>query len=277
MRTLSLPMGSGVVHAVVEGPLDGSRPIALLLHGGHGSWRHWRANLSSLARIVDPVAIDLPGYGDSSDVEAGLSLGEYAAVIDDALASLPPLAVIVGFSFGTLVGSEIARRRQTSVGFRGLVLINPPLGPEVTAEVLEILDQGARETRRGGLLAGVEVTQKRIMLSDPSKVNAQLLADAAEQVRRTRFKSRPISRSVDIRDLIRGLECSVHMVLGGCDPHQRAALGSRLSQYGALLGPARVHLVPQAAHWLAYEHPEVVESVVERLLAERELGTNRVG
>ena len=67
------------------------------------------------------------------------------------------------------------------------------------------------------------------------------------------------------------------MVLGGCDPHQRAALGSRLSQYGALLGPARVHLVPQAAHWLAYEHPEVVESVVERLLAERELDTNRVG
>lgn len=266
MRSLSLSMQTGAMHAVTTGALDGTRPVALLLHGGHGSWRHWRANLDSLAAIVDPIAIDLPGYGESDDAPGVSSLSEYAALVESALRSLPQVTVLVGFSFGTLVATELARRWRQSPGFRGALLINPPLGPDVTKEVLEILEEGVRQTRRGGLLAGVEVTQRRIMISDPDRVTPELISDAAEQVRRARFKSRPLSRSIDIRELIRQAECPIRLLLGGQDPHQRSALAERLPQYRELLGVDRVSLIEEAAHWLAFEHPDSVVEAVARLL-----------
>ena len=273
-------MRAGTLRAVAPTVPRGARPLVLLLHGGHGSWRHWRANLADLSAFVDPLAVDLPGYGDSDECPAGLSLSDYAQWVDEALRGLPPVAVVVGFSFGTLVATELARRWQhAGMAFLGTVLINPPLGAEVSPEVLAILDEGARQTRRGGLLAGVEVTQRRIMIADQSRVTEALIADAAEQVRRTRFKSRPLSRSIDIREQIRALSCPVHLLLGGQDPHQRAALPERLAQYRALVGAARVHLVEEAAHWLAFEHPDRLAEVVRRVLAEprvtREVSTAR--
>lgn len=266
MVKLSLPFPGGSLHAVAARHPDGSRPALLLLHGGHGSWRHWRANIASLGEIADPIAIDLPGYGESDSPPEEISLAEYAALVDAALQSLPPIAVVVGFSFGTLVATELGRLWRTNPIFRGVVLINPPLGPDVTREVLEILEEGVRETRRGGLEAGVAVTQRRIMIADPARVTDELIADAAEQVRRSRFKSRPLSRTVDIREQMRALRCPVHLLLGGRDPHQRSALTERVPQYRALVGADRVHLVEPAAHWLAFEYPEKVVEVVQQVL-----------
>lgn len=266
MVKLSLPFPGGSLHAVAARHPDGSRPALLLLHGGHGSWRHWRANIASLGEIADPIAIDLPGYGESDSPPEEISLAEYAALVDAALQSLPPIAVVVGFSFGTLVATELGRLWRTNPVFRGVVLINPPLGPDVTREVLEILEEGVRETRRGGLEAGVAVTQRRIMIADPARVTDELIADAAEQVRRSRFKSRPLSRTVDIREQMRALRCPVHLLLGGQDPHQRSALTERVPQYRVLVGADRVHLVEPAAHWLAFEYPEKVVEVVQQVL-----------
>jgi len=267
MINLSLPFHGGALNAVAARLPDGSRPIVLLLHGGHGSWRHWRANIDSLGAIADPVAIDLPGYGESADAPDDVSLAEYAALIDGALRGLPPVSVIGAFSFGTLVATELGRLWGGSAHFRGVLLINPPLGRDVSPEVLEILEEGVRQTRRGGLEAGVEVTQRRIMLADPERVTPELIADAAVQVRRTRFKSRPLSRTVDIREQMRALSCPVHLLLGGRDPHQRAALNERVPQYRSLVGAERVHLIDQAAHWLAFEYPDQVVEVVQTLLA----------
>jgi pimeloyl-ACP methyl ester carboxylesterase len=266
MVNLSLPFSGGALHAVAARQPDGSRPMLLLLHGGHGSWRHWRANIASLGAFADPVAIDLPGYGESDSPPADVSLADYAALIDTALHQLPPVVAVVGFSFGTLVATEMARMWRANPHFRGVVLINPPLGPEVTREVLEILEEGVRETRRGGLEAGVAVTQRRIMIADASRVTDELIADAAEQVRRSRFKSRPLSRTIDIREQMRALSCPVHLMLGGQDPHQRSALAERVPQYRRLVGADRVHLVEPAAHWLAFEYPEKVVEVVQHLL-----------
>lgn len=266
MITLSLAMRSGTLHSIAPRHPDGSRALVLLLHGGHGSWRHWRANIAPLSALCDPLALDMPGYGESDDAMHGASLSEYAAMIDDALRGLPPVAVVAGFSFGTLVATELARRWQDTRAFRGAVLINPPLGADVSQEVLEILEEGVRATRRGGLEAGVEVTQRRIMLADPAGVTDELIADAADQVRRTRFKSRPLSRSIDIREQMRALVCPVELLLGARDPHQRAGLEDRLPQYRALLGANRVHVVERAAHWLAFEYPERLTEAVAGLL-----------
>ena len=41
----------------------------ILLHGGMGSWNHWARNIDALADHFQVRAVDLPGYGDSPDVD----------------------------------------------------------------------------------------------------------------------------------------------------------------------------------------------------------------
>ena len=43
----------------------GSGPAIVLLHGGHGSWTHWLANIPALAEGHTLLVPDMPGYGDS--------------------------------------------------------------------------------------------------------------------------------------------------------------------------------------------------------------------
>lgn len=59
--------------AVVEGASihyvsGGSGPPVLLLHGWPGSWYYWRHVMPELALYHKVVAVDLPGFGDSSSL-----------------------------------------------------------------------------------------------------------------------------------------------------------------------------------------------------------------
>ena len=49
------------------GYLDlGSGKPLVLIHGGHGGWYHWMANIAALAKHRRVIAPDLPGFGASS-------------------------------------------------------------------------------------------------------------------------------------------------------------------------------------------------------------------
>ncbi len=256
----------GPIHAEVRGSLGVARPIALLLHGGHGSWRHWMANLDHLSRRFDLVVPDLPGFGASCEVPPETGLELYCEAFREALAPLPVPALVLGFSFGTLVGTASALQWQQAGTPPGrLMLINPPLGADVSPEVLAILGRAADAARAGGLDAGVAVTQRELMLSDPARLTPELISMAAAQVRSTRFLSRPISRRADIRQMIKGLASPCDIVLGDLDPHQRAALGVRVPEYRGLVGETRVHVLPGAAHWLQYDQAEAFARLVERV------------
>ena len=56
------PTRLGPIHHVSAG----QGPALFLIHGGHGGWQHWQANLLALARSHTVVAIDMPGYGLSA-------------------------------------------------------------------------------------------------------------------------------------------------------------------------------------------------------------------
>lgn len=258
----------GPIHAEVRGSLRGAKPLALLLHGGHGSWRHWMANLDHLSRHFDLVVPDLPGFGASCEVPPDTGLEPYCEAVREALAPLPAPALVLGFSFGTLVGTAAALQWQAAGVPPGrLMLVNPPLGADVSAEVLEILGRAADAARAGGLDAGVAVTQRELMLSDPGRATPELIALAAAQVRSTRFLSRPISRRADIRHMIQGLAVPCDIVLGDRDPHQRASLAVRVPEYQRLVGESRVHVLAGAAHWLQYDQAEAFARLIDRVCA----------
>jgi pimeloyl-ACP methyl ester carboxylesterase len=243
-----------------------------LLHGGHGSWRHWDSNLTALSDDLDLVVPDLPGFGQSCDLPQDSTLdlmahGLHEAVIGEC-GRAPDL--IIGFSFGALVAAVMA---GMAGGARpASVLVNPPLGKDVSAEVIAILEEAAAKVRRGGLAAGIEHSLRNIMLSDQRLVTADLIAQASAQARQARFASRRLSRVTDIRPLLVPLAGRCDLVLGGRDPHQRASLAERLPQYRQILGNHRVHVVPEAAHWLQRDCPDIFARIV-RSAAQR-IGEN---
>lgn len=87
----------------------GEGPLVLLVHGLGGSWQSWLENILVLAREFRVVAVDLPGFGESTRLPEGRLFPMYGdalrAVIDRIGADS---AHVVGHSFGGLVSQSFA-------------------------------------------------------------------------------------------------------------------------------------------------------------------------
>jgi pimeloyl-ACP methyl ester carboxylesterase len=207
----------------------------------------------------------LPGFGESCDLPPEAGLAEQAEALDEATCAamgdrLP--AMVVGFSFGTIVATALIERWQQAGRRPGaLVLVNPPLGREVSQEVLGIQARAAELARTRGLGAAIEWTLTRIMLSDTSLLTPALIDLGVQQVRQTRFQSRPISRSIDLRERLVTIRSPRFILLGERDPHQRSQLPVRVPQYREILGENNVSVLP-GAHWLQYDCPGAFEAAI---------------
>ncbi|MET0964531.1 MAG: alpha/beta fold hydrolase [Noviherbaspirillum sp.] len=249
----------GRVHYVSAG--SGS-PL-VLIHGGFGSWAHWRENLAALAREHTVFAIDMPGFGLSCDATPGSSIEQLALTVRDAIAAMretlpEPLrqqpAAIAAFSFGTAVAVRLALLDPQAV--RALLLINPPGLGQVSEQVKAIQARAADAARTQGLRAGLEVTLRELMVHRPALATPAALDLLEDCVTHTRFVSRSLSRSVHLRPMISELRMPVHVVLGEEDPHQKHELHERLAWLRQTLGSANVSLFAATAHWLQYEQAE---------------------
>src|SRR5215211_2522042 len=84
---------------VVEAGDPGGVPF-LFLHGWPESWQSWRQVMAVAARPARPVAIDLPGIGESSGAATDGSKRQLAAVVHELIATL-------GLRDVTLVGQDV--------------------------------------------------------------------------------------------------------------------------------------------------------------------------
>ena len=86
------------------------------------------------------------------------------------------------------------------------------------------------------------------------------------QVKQTRFKSRPISRSIDLRERLASLNVPRHVLLGEYDPHQRSRLAVRVPQYKSMFGDDNVQVLP-GAHWLQRDCPDAFAQAMRDIVA----------
>jgi pimeloyl-ACP methyl ester carboxylesterase len=120
----------GQVHYQDVRPAAGAAagsPVYVLLH--QVPWSHLyftRVQSQLAARGIRSVAIDTPGYGLSSRLQAPPSIADYAGAIRETLDSLGLARVVVaGHHTGVTIGSEIARSAPERVGC--LVMNGVPL------------------------------------------------------------------------------------------------------------------------------------------------------
>ena len=95
----------------------GDRPgvPAVLIHGFGGDLNSWLFNQDALAMERAVHLIELPGHGGSDLVASGGGVGELAATVGAAMATLElGSAHLIGHSLGGALAIEIARAAPRS-------------------------------------------------------------------------------------------------------------------------------------------------------------------
>lgn len=248
-----------------------ARPI-VLLHGGFGSWRHWILNIEPLARRHRVLCVDLPGLGDSDALTGDYTPDAIAVALRDALDHVLGASAryaVVGFSFGGIVGSDLAALLgERALGF---VAVAPgALGLGMYLPALESLS-GRREP--DNVRAIHRTNLARLMLHDPDRIDALALEVQRQTVLLARARSGRIPHSRSAALALARCVCPIAGVWGERDVialrhmHQRRALFRRI-QPGCPF-----HLVQGAGHWVMYERPErfnpLLLSLLERFVDER--------
>lgn len=105
---------------------DPGLPLLIMLHQSPLSSRNYEAALPLLAEHCRPVALDTPGYGNSSAVPEGWTVADYAQVVWD---TVDAMGADRAFVFGRATGAVFALEAALSQAQRvqGLILHGMPV------------------------------------------------------------------------------------------------------------------------------------------------------
>jgi pimeloyl-ACP methyl ester carboxylesterase len=235
----------------------------VLLHGSAGSWRHWERNIDALSRYRAVFVPDLPGYGDSMDVQADVTVDAYVDLvmraIDDMCAKEEPIDVI-GFSFGGLIAAGCAS--QLGARARRLALLTPSGFDAPKGRVLDVprrsefegSEDAEREFHRRMLLA--------TMLADPASADAQAVDIQRYNAKRARFNGRRFSWSGRLLPLLQKIPCPLQVIYGDSDHFAHPSPRDRIELCRSVRSDIRTELVRGAGHWLQYERSDEVNRLL---------------
>ncbi|MER7306034.1 alpha/beta hydrolase [Streptomyces griseoluteus] len=287
MRSVRLP---GVTLTVRSRPptREGLEP-ALFVHGLGGSSQNWSLLMAALDGVVDPEAVDLPGFGDSPPPDDGdySVTGHARAVIRHLDAAGRGPVHLLGNSLGGAVSTRVAAVRPDLV--RTLTLVSPAL-PELRIQrsavptallgvpgVAALFNRFTREWTAEQRVRGVTA----LCYGDPTIVTPEAFGYAVEELeRRLRLPyfwdamTRSARGIVDAYTLggQQGLWRQAERVLaptllvyGGRDQ----LVGFRMAAKAARsFRDSRLLSLPDAGHVAMMEYPELVARAFRELLAE---------
>jgi pimeloyl-ACP methyl ester carboxylesterase len=239
----------------------GDGPPMVLLHGGHGSWRHWARNIDALAAHFTVWAADMPGYGGSEWPMPGTLDAMAEAMLASLAAAFGPDAPIdlVGFSFGGLVAATLAGRRP---GVRRLTLLGPA-GHSGRRRPRGELQKWRDAHRSGDAAALAAVMRANLgvhMLHADASVDALALEIHTDACLHTRFRSREISRAGGLQAALDAYGGPVLIAFGEHD----------VTAEPAIVGPAlcdgrpqrHLRVIADAGHWVQFEGAPAVNRLL---------------
>lgn len=282
-RTFSTSVGPIVVHA----GLRVGETATLLLHGAAGSWTTWtpllRAAADAGAPLVDVVAVDLPGWGESPFPDGGIDIGRIGAALEQVLGELGYNRwTLVGHSLGGFLALDMATRWPDRVAsvllvspsgpavvdasrhpLRGLRTLPGLVGMRVAMGFLAALGAGGmplvRLLHRFGLLRMLAAP----LFAESSRIHGSVIDALAAEIRPRSFvdAARAASR-YDIRRW-RAITCPVRAVSGERDVFVAPSDAARFAE---LIPDFTQTEMPAVGHFGAVERPaEVWRVVVSRV------------
>lgn len=252
LRRASIELTEGPLHFVEAGVGE----ALLLIHGGHGSWTHWIANIETLARTRRVIALDMPGFGASFNPQPAYSIEQYAGVVSAVLDSLRiERAAIAGFSFGCIVASAAARGEPNRISH--LALVNAPgIGP--TSPIATRLTKALSELSvRKGLRLGATESLRQMQLFNHGLIDDEVVNMMLANLRQTRFVSRDVSQSIRTDLILHGVRQPILIFIGREDVHRQFGLSGALRTIVQHAPHAQICMVERAAHWLQYDRADL--------------------
>jgi 2-hydroxy-6-oxonona-2,4-dienedioate hydrolase len=243
--------------AIVHWRRFGNGDPLVLLHGGHGNWGHWIRNIEALASIRTVWMPDLPGYGDSDDLEPGAGFDRLVSATLESLDGLVGGATpvdLAGFSFGGMVASALACKRP--MGKLALVGSAGHGGPRRPHPALLNWKKTTSAAERSRFF---EFNLKAFMLHDPQVADALALTVYERACSKARFRSKGIFQAGALETLLHQSGIAPLLLWGSDDV--TAAQPDSFSK--ALDARGISHLfatIAGAGHWAQYEKADEVNS-----------------
>lgn len=238
----------------------------VLTHGGHGSWSHWVRNVASLSARRTVWAPDMPGYGDSDSLAEPGDAAAIARVLsagaDELFTRDAPLD-LMGFSFGGVVAGFLAALRPAQV--RRLVLVGSA-GLGITRFEGRTMRPWRHLTDAAELNAALAQNLQVLMLHDPASVDALALRLHRENSERTRFRSKDISRSRSLVDVLAASPARLYGIWGAQDVTALPDVHGRGEQLRLAHADARFEVIEGAGHWVQYERAEAFDALAAGFL-----------
>ncbi len=242
----------------------GSGKVVVLIHGWASSSFSWRYNIHQLSNSLRVIAPDLPGFGLSKPLSAGLHLD---SVVKHIARFLEILDVgkfsLVGHSMGGIVAAYLATRSVDNV--EKLVLINPSFFVTEDGRMSFIM-KIARRRPWGGILSRFLISKffiryalKRVYVKK-HVVDDMLVEGYYESVKNadaSLLDAVNISREFSL-DVLSGIKCPVLFILGKLDTLVSCAKNNELAER---IG-ARVFVDEGSGHNVHEESPEEVNRVI---------------
>lgn len=269
----------GHQHVVTAGPMTG--PAAVLVHGWPQHWFAWRHVLRALAPTTRLVAIDVRGFGWSSQ-HRGVVAPTIAELGDDIVATLADLdldrPLLVGHDWGGWTGFRAVLDHPSAFGsYLALAIMAPWLDPPAMARAIggwsyvfpmaAFGDRVARSPRGVRWLIDHSTTNRIWDDGD----GAMALRSYTERIGRpeTAAMTRHLYATLVRHELPAALRrhsgsvlVPTTMLVGEDETIAHPALYWPRTAPGGL----RVETVPGARHWLAEEAPDAVVAAICRSL-----------
>lgn len=261
------PTGEGDMVWQVWGERTDKTPL-LLLHGGFGSWTHWIANVETLSKTRRVVTCDMPGLGDSASAPGELTPDNLAAPIVAGLDTLFGKGAafdLAGFSFGGLIGSQVAKavgdrmKTYVAVGASGFEDLHVRvLGIEVPEK--DMSDQEKDDIHRNNL--------RLLMIHDEAKIDDLAIYTHRRNVARSRVRSRPMSLGNHLVEALPHIKArlagiwGVHDATGG----GREQILKRRDIFLEYQADVSFVIIDDVGHWVMYEAPDDFDAALVDIL-----------
>jgi len=239
------PVDGVVLHTQILGPAAGEVEPIVLLHGLGVS----AASLSPLAgrlagRRHTVLSCDLPGFGLSASGEIWRT-GRIAGAVRQLLdARGLARVVLAGHSYGCHVAACLAARHPERVA--ALILMSPAFDRRFGSPLAQMLRLTVDATMERPSLVGGGI--RDYLRAGPWRVLATLREAAG----------------IPLDDLVAAARSPVLIVRGSRDALTTARWAGDLRRSAA--GPARVAVVPRAAHALGHEAPGAVADAIDAFM-----------
>ncbi|HKV55878.1 MAG TPA: alpha/beta hydrolase [Candidatus Binataceae bacterium] len=233
----------------------------IMIHGAGANGHGWHYQYEQLGNGHSPVALDLPGHGRSGGVEALPSIQDYADFVDAFLDALKiDSAVIAGHSMGGAIAMDLALRHPRRV--QALVLVATAAKFDIPKERIDIWH--AVTMGRIGQPFNNDGYSPKTIAEKPEIIREGW----GEQIRtdpRVRWGDMVACSQVDLREQINRIDKPTLVVAGADDVVTPVASAELIK--GRIKG-ARLEVIPDAAHRLTTERPDVANATIEKFLGE---------